>query len=229
METSSPSRSRVEASWHNFRAVRARRGDLCFVASDNQLLTPRMLSRAAVRSTSDAPPAAVYKTSYARSDGANLRRVPGSIRGIPSNHPLAALISHELADELRDLLASDYRVTGSPVRGNWAETPWMAIFDPWLPKRCVRLRGRAPREGTKMAEPLHVCVDRVLPADRQQKRVVSENPTNSPIPHDPSPDRRRYANGSVPPWRLAAARCDATLVEWSPPRQATFPNSSQAV
>src|SRR5439155_42289 len=46
------------------------------------------------------------------------------------NHPVATLISHELADEIRDLVDSDsYRVTGSPGRGNWAETPWVSVFD----------------------------------------------------------------------------------------------------
>jgi 5-methylcytosine-specific restriction enzyme A len=47
-----------------------------------------------------------------------------------TGHPLAALLTHDLPDDVRDLVASDsYRVTGSPGRGNWAETPWVAIFD----------------------------------------------------------------------------------------------------
>lgn len=47
-----------------------------------------------------------------------------------TGHPLAALLTHDLADDVRDLVASDsFRVTGSPGRGNWAETPWLAVFD----------------------------------------------------------------------------------------------------
>jgi 5-methylcytosine-specific restriction protein A len=47
-----------------------------------------------------------------------------------TGHPLATLLTHDLADDVRDLVASDsYRVTGSPGRGSWAETPWVAVFD----------------------------------------------------------------------------------------------------
>ena len=47
-----------------------------------------------------------------------------------TNNPVAALISHDLADEIRGLVDSDsYRITGSPGRGNWAETPWVSVFD----------------------------------------------------------------------------------------------------
>jgi 5-methylcytosine-specific restriction protein A len=47
-----------------------------------------------------------------------------------TDHPLAALIGHDLADEVRGLVANDsYKITGSPGRGNWAETPWVSVFD----------------------------------------------------------------------------------------------------
>src|SRR6266498_283860 len=47
-----------------------------------------------------------------------------------TNHPLAAILTHDLPDQVRQLIASDsYRVTGSPGRRNWAETPWVAVFD----------------------------------------------------------------------------------------------------
>jgi 5-methylcytosine-specific restriction protein A len=47
-----------------------------------------------------------------------------------TDHPLARLLTRDLADEARESLANDsYLVTGSPGRGNWAETPWLAIFD----------------------------------------------------------------------------------------------------
>jgi 5-methylcytosine-specific restriction protein A len=43
---------------------------------------------------------------------------------------LATFITHDLADEVRDLVDDDsYKVTGSPGRGNWAETPWVSVFD----------------------------------------------------------------------------------------------------
>jgi 5-methylcytosine-specific restriction protein A len=35
-----------------------------------------------------------------------------------------------LANDVREMVGSDsYRVTGSPGRGNWAETPWVSVFD----------------------------------------------------------------------------------------------------
>jgi 5-methylcytosine-specific restriction protein A len=47
-----------------------------------------------------------------------------------THHPLALLISHDLAGEVRGLVGSDsYKVTGSPGKGNWAETPWVSVFD----------------------------------------------------------------------------------------------------
>lgn len=47
-----------------------------------------------------------------------------------TDHPLAAHIGHDLADEVRERVGSDsHKVTGSPGRGNWAETPWVAVFD----------------------------------------------------------------------------------------------------
>jgi 5-methylcytosine-specific restriction enzyme A len=55
-----------------------------------------------------------------------------AVRSEPlTGHPLAALISHDLSDEVRGIVGNDsyYRVTGSPGRGNWAETPWVSVFD----------------------------------------------------------------------------------------------------
>lgn len=47
-----------------------------------------------------------------------------------ADHPLAKFISHEMADIVREIVGSNsYKVTGSPGRGNWAETPWVAVFD----------------------------------------------------------------------------------------------------
>jgi hypothetical protein len=47
-----------------------------------------------------------------------------------TGHPLASFITHDLSDEVRGLVGSDsYKVAGSPGKGNWAETPWVAVFD----------------------------------------------------------------------------------------------------
>lgn len=44
---------------------------------------------------------------------------------------LAGSIRHKLPGELSALVDDpSYRVEGSPGAGNWAETPWVAIFDP---------------------------------------------------------------------------------------------------
>jgi 5-methylcytosine-specific restriction protein A len=59
-----------------------------------------------------------------------LAEYPGARQDALTDHPLAAVLSHDLADDIREMVASDsYRVTGSPGRGNWAETPWVAVFD----------------------------------------------------------------------------------------------------
>lgn len=48
-----------------------------------------------------------------------------------TNHPLARLLMHGLPELLSvSVEGSSYIVVGSPGRGNWAETPSVAIFDP---------------------------------------------------------------------------------------------------
>jgi 5-methylcytosine-specific restriction protein A len=48
-----------------------------------------------------------------------------------TDHPLARLLMHGLPDLLSASVAgSSYIVAGSAGRGNWAETPWVAVFDP---------------------------------------------------------------------------------------------------
>jgi len=45
-------------------------------------------------------------------------------------HELGRLLRHDLPEALAELVsARDYAVDGSPGKGNWAETPWAAIFD----------------------------------------------------------------------------------------------------
>ena len=56
-----------------------------------------------------------------------------------TDHPLAAFIGHDLRDAVREMIASDsYKITGSPGRGNWAETPWVAVFDPLVTETAQR-------------------------------------------------------------------------------------------
>ena len=74
--------------------------------------------------------------------GASLGRVlteyPSARQGELTDHPLAAHISHDLRDELAGLVDDSYKVTGSPGRGNWAETPWVAVFDPLVTETAQR-------------------------------------------------------------------------------------------
>lgn len=47
-----------------------------------------------------------------------------------ADHPVASLIRGELAESVRGVVADDsYKVKGSPGTTNWAETPWVAVFD----------------------------------------------------------------------------------------------------
>jgi|SRR5215213_221125 len=47
-----------------------------------------------------------------------------------ASHPLAHLITHDLRDAVSEVVDdSSYLVTGSPGKGNWAETVWLAVFD----------------------------------------------------------------------------------------------------
>jgi 5-methylcytosine-specific restriction enzyme A len=48
-----------------------------------------------------------------------------------SSNNLARVFRHDLADDLRSLVDDpSYLVEGSAGSGNWAETPWVAVFDP---------------------------------------------------------------------------------------------------
>ena len=48
-----------------------------------------------------------------------------------TNHPVAQMLRRTLPAEIRQHVADPYYlVDGSPGRGNWAETPWVAVFDP---------------------------------------------------------------------------------------------------
>ncbi len=66
--------------------------------------------------------------------GEGLQRVlaqyPSAVTDPIENHPLAAFIRGELAENVRAVVGDAYQVTGSPGQGNWAGTPWVSIFDP---------------------------------------------------------------------------------------------------
>ena len=56
-----------------------------------------------------------------------------------TGHPLAALITHGLTADVAEAVGSNsYKVTGSPGRGNWAEIPWVAVFDPLVTETAQR-------------------------------------------------------------------------------------------
>lgn len=49
-----------------------------------------------------------------------------------TSHPLAAAIRGDIAARVAEIVGDGYKVTGSPGQGNWAETPWIAVFDPTI-------------------------------------------------------------------------------------------------
>jgi 5-methylcytosine-specific restriction protein A len=59
-----------------------------------------------------------------------LREFPSARHESPRSHPLGHFIRHELADEVRNQADRSYVVEGSGGRGPWAETPWVAVFEP---------------------------------------------------------------------------------------------------
>lgn len=56
---------------------------------------------------------------------------PTAVAESLTNHPMGQLLRHTLPTEIgQQVEDSYYRVKGSPGQGGWAETPWVAIFDP---------------------------------------------------------------------------------------------------
>src|SRR5262245_50387557 len=52
-----------------------------------------------------------------------------------NKHPLAQFIRRTAADEVRKALGDtnrDLLIEGSPGAGNWAEVPWIGVFDPLI-------------------------------------------------------------------------------------------------
>jgi len=59
-----------------------------------------------------------------------LRDYPAAARQPLAGHPLAMFMREDLAAGLARLVGRPYQVQGSPGLGNWAETPWVAAFEP---------------------------------------------------------------------------------------------------
>src|SRR4051794_13326411 len=56
-------------------------------------------------------------------------------------HPLARFIRADGEQQLRNTLGSngvDLRFQGSPGQGNWADVPWLAVFDPVVTTSATR-------------------------------------------------------------------------------------------
>ncbi len=50
-----------------------------------------------------------------------------------TNHPLASVLRQDLVNAINRVLpVKNYAVKGSAGQGNWAETPWLAVFDPFV-------------------------------------------------------------------------------------------------
>lgn len=61
-----------------------------------------------------------------------LRDYDSAIAGPYTKHPLADFLRNGLPQTVRPIVGPDYLVTGSPGKGNWSETPWVAVFDPMV-------------------------------------------------------------------------------------------------
>jgi 5-methylcytosine-specific restriction protein A len=49
------------------------------------------------------------------------------------DHPMATLLRVDLRNSINRILErKNYVITGSPGKGNWAETPWVGVFDPFV-------------------------------------------------------------------------------------------------
>src|ERR1043166_1162798 len=108
-----------------------------------------------------------------------LDRYPAARLEDLTNHPVAALISHDLADEIREQVESDsYKVTGSPGRGNWAETPWVSVFDRLVTETAQRgfyIVYLFRRDGTGVYLSLNQGTTAVFEQSRSQYRQVLED------------------------------------------------------
>lgn len=70
-----------------------------------------------------------------------LSELPQALNEPFARHPLASFIRNEAASELTGALGGEgsaLRVAGSPGAGNWAEVPWLAVFDPLVTETATR-------------------------------------------------------------------------------------------
>jgi 5-methylcytosine-specific restriction enzyme A len=59
--------------------------------------------------------------------------------GSLANHPLANYLRDDAAQEVRDAISRpDLRVVGAPGQGNWADVPWLALFNPEVTTSATR-------------------------------------------------------------------------------------------
>jgi hypothetical protein len=59
--------------------------------------------------------------------------------GSLADHPLAIYLREDAAQEVRDASSRpDLRVVGAPGQGNWADVPWIAIFNPEVTTSATR-------------------------------------------------------------------------------------------
>jgi 5-methylcytosine-specific restriction enzyme A len=66
---------------------------------------------------------------------------PAAMREPLRDNPLAAYIRADARDAVSDALGPavlGLRVEGSPGAGNWAEVPWVAVFDPVVTDSATR-------------------------------------------------------------------------------------------
>jgi 5-methylcytosine-specific restriction protein A len=56
-----------------------------------------------------------------------------------ADHPLAAYLRHQAAQEVRDVVGRpDLKVMGAPGQGNWADVPWVGLFHPEVTTSATR-------------------------------------------------------------------------------------------
>ena len=58
-----------------------------------------------------------------------------------TRHPMARFIREDAAEQVREVLPDEYQsllVQGNPGVGNWAQVPWIAIFDPSITETATR-------------------------------------------------------------------------------------------
>lgn len=56
-----------------------------------------------------------------------------------TRHPMAEYLRQDAAQSIKDAVAQPYYlVKGSPGQGNWADVPWIGVFDPTVTDSATR-------------------------------------------------------------------------------------------